>query len=203
MKKKLIPGSCLYAIIDRASHPALAAEIARDCLQAGVKIVQLRDKTEDTYGFYKDALLIRKITSGKALFIINDRADIARLSGADGLHLGQSDFPVKAARRLLGENRIVGKSCHSLEQAIAAEKEGVDYISIGPIFKTPTKPEYLPVGLRLLEEARQCIKIPIVAIGGINTNNIKLVREAGGSIIAAARAICNAKDIVKAVRELE
>ena len=178
------------------------SEVVRASLKAGVKIVQLRDKTEDISGFYKNALLIKGFTANKALFIINDRADIAKLSRSDGLHLGQRDLPLKAARQLLGSNKIIGKSCHSLKQAIKAQKEGADYISIGPIFKTPTKPGYKPVGLNLLKEARARLKIPVVAIGGINKDNIKSVREAGAKIIAVVRAVCKAKNIVKAVQQL-
>ena len=177
--------------------------VVRASLKAGVKIVQLRDKTKDITEFYKNALLIKGFTANKALFIINDRADIARLSRSDGLHLGQRDLPLKAARQILGSNKIIGKSCHSLKQAIKAQEEGADYISIGPIFKTPTKPEYNPVGLKLLKEARARLKIPVVAIGGINKDNIGLVKKSGAKIIAVVRAICQAKDIMKAVQELK
>ena len=116
--------------------------IAESCVRAGVKIIQLRDKTDDVRGFYRNAILIRKTTKGKALFIINDRLDIAKLVNADGLHIGQDDLPVEAVRGLLGPGKIIGKSCHSLAQAVAAENEKVDYISVGPIFSTPTKPDY-------------------------------------------------------------
>lgn len=176
--------------------------IVRECLKAKVKLIQLRDKTQDTAGFYKNALLIRRLVKDKALYIINDRLDIAQSAQADGVHLGQDDLPVKAARAILGPQRIIGKSCHSLKQAIQAEREGVDYISIGPIFKTPTKPGYRPVGLKVLKETCQRLKLPIVAIGGINTDNIKLVRNAGARLIAVVRAICKAKDIGKAIAKL-
>jgi len=184
-------------------RPERLSVIVRECLKAGVKLIQLRDKTFDTAGFYKNALLIRRLVKGKALFIVNDRLDIARAAQGDGVHLGQDDLPVKAARAILGSHRIIGKSCHSLKQAIQAEREGVDYISIGPIFKTPTKPGYRPVGLKLLKEACQRLKLPIVAIGGINMDNIKLVRKAGGRLIAVVRAICKAKDAAKAIAGLK
>lgn len=191
-------------MIDRSAlSPGILSAIVRECLKAGVKLIQLRDKTQDTAGFYKNALLIRKIVKNKALYIINDRLDIARAAQADGVHLGQDDLPVKAARAILGPQRIIGKSCHSLKQAIQAEREGVDYISIGPIFKTPTKPGYRPVGLKLLKETCQRLKLPIVAIGGINMDNIQLVRNAGARLIAVVRAICKAKDIGKAIAALE
>lgn len=204
MKKKHLPSSCLYAIIDRqACGVRPLTNIARECVSAGVRIIQLRDKTDDINSFYKNALLIRRITEDKALFIINDRADIARLTCADGLHIGRNDLPMKAARKILGPHKIIGKSCHTLAQALLAQKEGADYISIGPIFKTPTKPTYLPVGLKLLQEASRRIRIPIVAIGGINKDNIQLIKETNVKIIAVVRAICKAGNIKKAVEELK
>lgn len=172
-------------------------------MKAKVKLIQLRDKTQDTAGFYKNALLIRRLVKDKALYIINDRLDIAQSAQADGVHLGQDDLPVKAARAILGPQRIIGKSCHSLKQAIQAEREGVDYISIGPIFKTPTKPGYRPAGLKVLKETCRRLKLPIVAIGGINTDNIKLVRNAGARLIAVVRAICKVRNTAKAIAALE
>lgn len=204
MRKIPIPGYGIYAVIDRyscAKRPLV--KIAEDCLSCGIKIIQLRDKSEDSAGFYKNALLIRRLVKDKALFIINDRADIARLVKADGVHLGQYDIPVEAARKILGPAAIIGKSCHSLKQSFQAEKEGADYISIGPIFRTPAKPEYRPCGLKVLKKTCQQIKIPVVAIGGINADNIKLVRNSGAKLIAVVRAICKAKDIGKAIAKLE
>lgn len=190
-------------VIDRSalSQGSLSA-IVRECLKAKVKLIQLRDKTYDTAGFYKNALLIRRLVKDKALYIINDRIDIAQAARADGVHLGQDDLPVKAARAILGPHRIIGKSCHSLKQAIQAEREGVDYISIGPIFKTPTKPGYRPAGLKVLSETCQRLKLPIVAIGGINTDNIESVREAGARLIAVVRAICKARNVAQAIAKL-
>lgn len=204
MKKRQRISSSIYAIIDRqACGLKDSVKIAKECLSAGVKIIQLRDKTEGVDTFYKNALLIKRITTNKAVFIINDRADIARISGADGLHLGQNDLPIKAARTILGPRAIIGKSCHSLKQALNAEKQGADYVSIGPIFKTPTKPDYRPVGLKLLRQARRRLKIPIVAIGGINKDNIALIRKTNVKTAAVVRAVCKLRDVVKAVKELQ
>lgn len=202
-RKKRIPGSSVYAVIDRqACATKTLAAIARGCIRGGVKIIQLRDKTENISRFYADALMLRKIIGRKALFIINDRADIAKLIAAGGLHLGQEDIPIWAARRLLGSRALIGKSCHSLQQAMAAEKEGADYISIGPIFSTPTKPDYKAVGLKLLRDVQTSIRIPIVAIGGINKDTVNLVRKTGARYIAVVRALCQAKNTVKAITEL-
>lgn len=177
--------------------------LAEGCVQAGVKIIQLRDKTEDVQGFYRNAQIIREITKGKALFIINDRSDIAKLVNADGLHIGTDDLPVEAVRKLLGPGAIIGKSCHSLKQAILAQKEGADYISIGPIFTTPTKPNYPAVGLALLKKVLSLVSLPVTAIGGIDKNNIGLVRAAGVKNIAVVRAICEAGNIEKAINDLK
>ncbi|TAN60039.1 thiamine phosphate synthase [bacterium] len=204
LKKRQRLNSPLYAIIDRQACGLKDPEkIAKECVSAGVRILQLRDKTEGIGAFYKNALLIKRITANRALFIINDRADIAKLSGADGLHLGQSDLPIKSARALLGPRAIIGKSCHSLKQALNAEKEGADYVSIGPIFKTPTKPGYRAVGLGLLREARTRLKVPIVAIGGINKDNIALIKKANVKTAAVVRAVCKSKNVTKAVGDLE
>lgn len=219
-----MPDCSLYGIIDRdirgfgyrkpnpaspaGRHGPLACvnsfeRIARGCLRSGIGIIQYRDKSQDIRGFYQNALGLKKIIADKALFIINDRADIARLVDSDGLHLGQDDLPIEAARRIIGRSKIIGKSCHSLKQAILAQEEGADYISIGPIFATPTKPDYPAVGLSLLESALEKIKIPITAIGGIDKTNIERVKDTGASIIAVVRAICQANDIPKAVKELQ
>lgn len=203
MKKKQILDSNLYVVLDRGSCGRKSlSKVARECIKAGVKIIQLRDKTDDVNLFYRNALLIRKITKNKSLFIINDRADIARLAQADGLHLGQDDLPIEAARKILGPNKIIGKSTHSLRQAILAYEEGADYISIGPIFKTATKPKYKPVGLKVLKSVEKRIKAPIVAIGGIDKSNMGEVRRTGAKIAAVVRAICNASNIRKSVLEL-
>ena len=199
-----MPDYSLYGIIDRESIGLKSLErIAKECLRSGIRIIQYRDKSRESQGFYQNARLLKKIIADKALFIINDRADIAKLVDSDGLHLGQDDLPIEAGRRIIGRDKIIGKSCHSLKQAILAQKEGADYISIGPIFTTPTKPDYPVVGIALLKSAIEKIKIPITAIGGIDKTNIGLVRASGARIIAVVRAICQARNIPRAVKELE
>ncbi len=202
MNKKQLPNYSLYAVIDRESCFKNISETVKGCVKAGVEIIQLRDKAQNADIFHKNALLSRKITAGKALFIINDRADIARVCEADGLHLGQFDIPISAARKILGEGKIIGKSCHSLKQALSAEKEGADYISIGPIFKTPTKPKAKAVGLKLLGIVRKRVRIPTVAIGGIDKKNAYLLRASKAKIIAVVRAVCKTRGLSKAVSEL-
>ncbi|MBU3958625.1 MAG: thiamine phosphate synthase [Candidatus Omnitrophica bacterium] len=184
-KKKLLEKSGLYVIIDKEvwrRRPKFSDTKIKDL---PVDIIQLRDKISDKETVLKDALRLRRALSNTGIiFIINDYLDIARLIDSDGVHLGQDDLPIGIARRLLGKDKIIGVSCHSLKQAKSAEVQGADYISIGPVFSTPTKPEYKPVGLGLIREISQKIKIPFFAVGGINEKNIGKVLDAGAKRIA-------------------
>ncbi len=181
----------LYLIIDPSiCEPIPAAEKA---IKAGVKIIQIRDKRENLREFLRLAEKIRNL-SDDIILIINDRLDIALSIGADGLHLGQGDLPIEYAReRFYG---IIGISCHSLDDAIKAEKGGADYIGLGPIFPTKTKPELSPIGEEIIKEVKERIKIPIVAIGGITLQNIEKVKMADS--IAVSRAILESRDIKEA-----
>lgn len=143
-----------------------------EVLKAGVSVIQLREKDCSGKEFLKKALKIRELTKRyDAMFIINDRIDIAMISDADGIHIGQDDIDIISARKLVG-NKIIGVSVSNLEQAREAEKNGADYIGVGAIFKTSTKSNAKEVGLDMLSKIKQEIKIPVVAIGGINTDNI-------------------------------
>jgi len=181
----LLEKSGLYVIIDKEvwrRRPKFSDTKIKDL---PVDIIQLRDKISDKETVLKDALRLRRALSNTGIiFIINDYLDIARLIDSDGVHLGQDDLPIGIARRLLGKDKIIGVSCHSLKQAKSAEVQGADYISIGPVFSTPTKPEYKPVGLGLIREISQKIKIPFFAVGGINEKNIGKVLDAGAKRIA-------------------
>lgn len=204
LKAKRIPDYSIYAIIDRqiCKTEKSLIKTLRGCLKAKTEIIQFRDKTADICGFYKNALLIKRLVGKKALFIINDSACVAKYCNADGLHLGQNDLPIKIARKVLGYKKIIGISCHNLKQALLAQKEGADYIGIGPVFSTPTKPEYKPVGLNLIKKVSSILKIPVVAIGGINTKNAAIIKRSGIKNIAAIRAICRSKNITETVRKL-
>lgn len=165
--------------------------LTKKFLDIGIKIIQYRNKTATTKKFYLDALKLRKICKD-ATFIINDRVDIALAVGADGVHIGEKDLPLDVVRKILGEKRIIGFSTHSLKEAIKAQNIGADYISIGPIFKTTTKADaHKPVGLEILEKIRKRIKIPIVAIGGINLENAKKI------ISYKVDAICSISEVFK------
>lgn len=134
--------------------------------------------------------------------IINDRVLVAKKAGADGVHLGQEDGSLADARLILGQESLIGRSTHSPEQALEAQKEGFDYIGVGPVFLTPTKPTYAPVGLNLVRFAAQTIKIPFVAIGGVNESNVRQVSEAGAKTVAVVRAIMQSQNPKKTAQNL-
>lgn len=165
-------------------------------IKSGVDIVQLREKNTTSKRFIYLAQRIRELTSHLgAAFIVNDRVDIAKISNADGVHLGQDDIPVSYAREILGDNAIIGVSTHCPEHAKKAITDGADYIGVGPVFKTPTKPSKDPVGLEYVKWAADNVNIPFFAIGSIDTANIKEVVEAGAKRVAVIRAIMYADDI--------
>lgn len=203
-KKRLLKQFRLYVIIDKdiCSGRSLYNVAGRLNHPAGV-IIQYRDKRSPKGQIIKNALSLRKLIRGnRALFIVNDYPDVAMIAGADGIHLGQDDTPIETARRLLGRDKIIGISCHSLSQAIQAQERGADYIGIGPVFKTATKPlsKKEEVGLALLKEIRLKIKIPFFAIGGINPGNIQAVLASGVERVAVCSAVCRARNIRYAVK---
>jgi thiamine-phosphate pyrophosphorylase len=138
----------------------------------------------------------------KTLFIVNDYVDVAVAALADGVHLGQEDLSLKQARKILGKNRIIGISCHNLAQALKAQKEGADYIGIGPIYPTATKPGYPGIGLKAAAELKNKIKIPYFAIGNIGEGNIEQITAVGIRRIAVCRAILESGDSQKAAKRL-
>ena len=187
-----------YAIIDRSILPRRAlAELAGALLEAGVQLIQLRSKEAATQAFFDDAReLVSLLAPAGAALIINDRADVAALAGAAGVHLGQDDLPVAAARAQLGPEKLIGFSTHTAEQLAAAGALPADYLAIGPIFATRTKLETEPVlGCARLSEARPRTKKPLVAIGGITPANAAEVIAAGADSVAVAADWLAAPDI--------
>ncbi|MDD5108971.1 MAG: thiamine phosphate synthase [Candidatus Omnitrophica bacterium] len=195
-RKHLLKKSQLYLILDKPTLGRRSLENIYSAAWAGkIGLIQLRDKQ----GIKSDVLdlaikLSRCLSRSKTLFIVNDYIDIAVASGADGLHLGQDDLPVKEARKILGQDKIIGISCHNLAQALKAQREGANYIGIGPVYSTATKPEYKPIGLRVLQQLKDKIKIPYFAIGDIHLGNIGEVIAAGARRIAVCRAILKANN---------
>jgi thiamine-phosphate pyrophosphorylase len=194
----------LYVIIDTKSlkgHSPLEASQA--VIKGGARVVQLRDKTSKKNDLLTIARKLRDLCSANnVLFIINDYLDITLACDADGLHIGQEDLPVAEARKLLPLDKIIGCSATSLEEAVRAEADGADYIGFGSIYPTETK-EIKVAGIETLQKVRQTVKIPLVAIGGINRSNIKETVSAGADAAAVISAVLQADNIESATRELE
>ena len=165
-------------------------EIVTIVLSAGVRWIQYREKDKSRRDIYRGALMLRELTDKfRASLIVNDYADIAIAVNADGVHLGQDDLPLKEARKILGKEKIIGISTHSIEQAIEAEQGGASYIGFGPIFHTKTKDAGEPKGIEILREVKRHIKIPVIAIGGISAENLESVIDAGADAVAVSSAI--------------
>ncbi len=171
-------------------------------LEGGVRLLQLREKSHDAKRIIELGKKIRELTSiYDAIFILNDRIDIAQIIEADGVHLGQDDIGIKEAKNILGDKTIIGVSTHCPEQARKAVAQGADYIGVGPIFTTPTKPGRIAVTTEYAKWVSQNIEIPWYAIGGIDFDNVQEVLDSGAKKIAVVRAIINAKNPSKAVKE--
>jgi len=176
-------------------------ETCRLALEHGVGTLQLRDKTASTGELLRMAVILQDLCrrSG-ALFIVNDRVDVAMAAGADGVHLGQDDMPVAMARKLLGTDAVIGASVRSPGEAESAWREGADYIAANLVFPTDTKTGLgEPLGLRAIAELKKASPLPLVAIGGINPSNADSVRKAGADGIAVVSAIMAAEDVQQAV----
>ena len=195
----------LYVIVDRAAAGSRdLAELAAAAIRGGADVIQLRDKTASDEALLREAKRLLRVTRAAGVpLIVNDRPEVAQAVGADGVHLGQDDLGLAAARALLGPNTILGKSTHSLEQAMAAEAEGADYIGCGPIFATPTKPGYGNVGLALIGRVIERVSVPVVCIGGIDERTLPRVLAAGAERAAVVRAVCGAPDPESAARALK
>jgi thiamine-phosphate pyrophosphorylase len=194
--------SHLYAMVDTAAgHEPVA--LARILLDSGARILQLRLKDYPSRDLLTIATAIAVLCHERgALFIVNDRADIAKLAGADGVHVGQDDLPLAAARMIVGDSMIVGVSTHSVEQARAAEAGGADYIGFGAIYSGGLKNVANAQGLEHLRAVRAAVKLPIVAIGGITEATVPAVLEAGADAVAVITDIVRAPDLTAKVRAL-
>ena len=194
--------SRFYAMIDPAGgHEPVA--LARILVAAGARILQLRLKDHGARDFLSAARAIRDICrAAGAILIVNDRVDIAMLSDADGVHIGQTDLPLDATRRILGNERIIGVSTHSVDQAIAAEAGGADYIGFGAMYAGGLKDVKNAQGLERLAAVRSAIRIPIVAIGGITEATMPAVIEAGADAAAIITDVVRAPDIAAKVAAL-
>jgi thiamine-phosphate pyrophosphorylase len=204
LKKKHLRDCNLYLILDTAvySYKKLMT-IARKSVHAGVDILQLRDKSgraEDIMAFSNE---LHKLTKGHVPFIINDRIDLAYISPAAGVHLGQDDLDVKETRKIYKEKRSIGLSCQTWEHFKKSQKLPIDYIGFGSVFKTLTKPGRTPMDLDLLKRVIRSATVPVFAIGGITLKNIDQLTAIGVRRVAVCRAICEAKNIESTVRQFK
>ena len=193
--------SRLYLICEAKPGGHEPEEVLRPALQSGVDVVQLRDKSAEDGEIVEAGRVFRRLCDAyDALFIVNDQPELAIACAADGVHIGQEDADVDAVRNLVGQDSLIGLSTHSEEQIQVAGD--VDYISVGPVFRTPTKPDYEPVGIELVRWAADHAPVPFFAIGGIDRDNVDLVLAEGARRIAVVRAIRDADDPGEAAREL-
>ena len=187
----------LYAIVDLGYvEPKRIGEVTSQLVRGGVDVIQLRAKRQELRQIGEWGKLMRSIIPFlSTLFILNDHPELVSGMGADGIHVGQDDLSVDEARKLAGGNVLVGKSTHSLEQAVAAGKEGPDYIGVGPIYATATKPDYVPVGPALIGQVRGAVRVPQFCIGGVNEKTLPDVIAAGARRVVIVSALLQSTDI--------
>ena len=203
--KRVFPKTDIYAITD--SNLSLGRPIdvvVGALLEAGVKVIQYREKKKKAGEMLRECEILRKMTrDAGAFFIVNDHVDIAMLVGADGVHVGQDDLPVSRVRELVGENCVIGLSTHAPEQVHAAVRDGADYIGVGPLYATQTKEDVsAPLGLEYLEQVAAMQALPFAAIGGIKRHNIAEVVRKGGTCCCLVSELVGAPDIVARVAEV-
>jgi thiamine-phosphate pyrophosphorylase len=192
----------LYGIVDlNYVNAANALRVTAAMIEGGVDLIQLRGKQKSPDELTDLATELHQITSRSSIpLIVNDYAEIARRVPVEGVHVGQNDDSIAVAREKAGRNVIVGKSTHSLAQAIAAQSEGADYIGFGPIFATPTKPDYKPIGLADIKRVHVDITMPIFCIGGIKIDNLDQLIVAGAQRVAIVSGLLQATDVVAYAR---
>ncbi len=202
--RRSVSGLCVItdAVVQKKFSHVQLAELS---MQGGADIVQLRDKALSTKDLFASAVGIRALSLayGK-VFIVNDRADIALASNADGVHLGQTDLPIAAARKILGNDKLIGATASTIDDALKAEQDGADYIGFGHIFPTTSKEKPSPpTGVAMLRDVLQAVKIPVIAIGGISEKNIESVWQTGVQSVAVISAVASAENPRAATERLK
>ncbi|UCC68744.1 MAG: thiamine phosphate synthase [Armatimonadota bacterium] len=187
--------------VERLSRGHL--EVARAALQGGVRMIQFRDKSLLDRELYEVAREMKRLAhESRAALIVNDRPDIALATGADGVHLGQEDVPIEAARRILGGEAVIGASVADPSQAREAEEQGASYVSVGSVFATTSKADAgEPIGIAPIIEIKRATRLPVIAIGGISLDNVVSVIRAGADGVAVISAVAEAEDMVVAASE--
>jgi thiamine-phosphate pyrophosphorylase len=192
----------LYGILDLAYvADADAARIAEEMIDGGVDLIQLRAKERALNEISDIAMELNRIARKRTVpLVINDYPEIARSVAAAGVHVGQDDVSIQSAREIVGPESMVGKSTHSIDQAMRAFHEGADYIGFGPLFATPTKPDYTPIGLRQIGAVHEAVRIPIFCIGGIKLENLPDVISAGAKRVVIVSGLLRAADVASYAR---
>jgi thiamine-phosphate pyrophosphorylase len=195
----------LYLVTDRRQIvDGTLLSVAAQFIASGGRAIQLRERDLSTREQLDLARAIQSLTQSTGTkLLINDRADLAAVGKTDGVHLRETSLPVPAARRVVGNDRLIGVSAHSVEGVVQADVQGADYVVLGPIFETPSKREYgPPLGLHVLERATRQVRIPVFAIGGMSASRVREVRNAGAFGVAVISYILGAADVAVATREL-
>ena len=192
----------LYGIIDLGYiEESETTRVVEQMVQGGVDLIQLRGKGTSIDELAHLAAALHELTARSSTpLIVNDYAEIASQIAVEGVHVGQDDDSIELARSKAGREIVIGKSTHSLEQALAAQREGADYIGFGPIFATPTKPDYMPIGLADISRVHAEVSLPIFCIGGINIDNLQSVIDAGAKRVVMVSALLKAHRIVDYAR---
>lgn len=206
MSKFSVDSLLLYAVTDRTwLKGRTMEEQVEEALMGGATCIQLREKALDRTAFIEEARSIKRLCERYEVpLIINDDAELALLVGADGVHVGQKDMSPVTARELLGENKIIGVSARTVEQALKAQKEGADYLGVGAVFGTSTKADAQAISRETLQEICRAVSIPVVAIGGIGENNLSRLSGtgiAGVAVVSAIFASDNIKEASSRLRE--
>jgi thiamine-phosphate pyrophosphorylase len=192
----------LYGIVDFGYvEESEADRVVEQMIEGGVDLIQLRGKAKSIAQLAEYAARLHNLTARSPTpLIVNDHAEIATRVPVEGIHVGQDDDSIEMARRKAGRKIVIGKSTHSVEQALAARRDGADYIGFGPIFATPTKPDYRPVGLSDIGRIHAEVDLPIFCIGGINVDNLQSVIDAGAKRVVMVSALLKAHNIVDYAR---
>jgi thiamine-phosphate pyrophosphorylase len=195
-KKNFLKYIDFYLVTDsRFSKKGTFSDV-KEAVEAGCQIIQYREKNKSTKKMIYEAFEIKRICRNNAKFLVNDRIDIALAVDAEGVHLGQNDMPIEIARKLLGEDKIIGLTAHNVDEAIEAENKGADYVGLGPIFDTTTKKDAGEgIGPDKIREVKNSIRIPVVAIGGINMDNCESVVQNGADCLVAIYAVLGSDDV--------
>lgn len=194
----------LYVVTDRTwLFENILADQVLDCIKAGATFIQMREKDLDFNSFVLEAIKIKEVTDKyKIPFVINDNIDVMIAVNADGVHIGQKDIEASDCRKLIGPNKILGVSAQTVSQALQAEKDGADYIGVGAVFSTDTKKDADTVSFETLKKICDAVSIPVVAIGGIQQNNILQLKESGIDGVAVISAVFSSSDIFTATQNL-